>query len=63
MRQYETFELELKGSAPERSWVDIELSATFQCGDQVTTVKGFYAGNDTYKIRFLPECTGNYTWK
>ncbi|MDO4647991.1 MAG: DUF4038 domain-containing protein [Eubacteriales bacterium] len=63
MRQYETFELTFKGNAPEENWVNVDLSATFRWGDTEKTVKGFYAGEDTYKIRFLPECTGTYKWK
>lgn len=63
MRQYDTFELIFKGEEPKESWVAVDLSATFRCGDKETTVKGFYCGDDTYKIRFLPECAGTYEWK
>lgn len=26
-------------------------------------VKGFYDGDGTYKVRFLPQKTGTYMWK
>ncbi len=63
MRQYEMFELELKGKEPEGSFVDIDLEAVFSCEGECKAVKGFYAGNGIYKVRFLPEKAGTYTWK
>lgn len=63
MRQYEMFELEFRGTEPEGSFVEIDLEAVFSCEGEKRTVKGFYAGNGIYKVRFLPEKAGTYTWK
>lgn len=63
MRQYEMFELEWKGEKPEGSWVDIDLAGEFSCDGIITKVKGFYGGDGIYKIRFLPERSGHYTWR
>ena len=63
MRQYETFELSFTGPEPEGSQAVIGLEAEFACGKDVRRVKGFYAGNGTYKVRFLPLKAGTYTWK
>lgn len=63
MRQYEMFELTFQGEEPQDSWVKADLHAVFQCGTERRTVKGFYAGNGTYKVRFLPEQTGMYEWR
>ena len=37
---------------------DIELTATFSGPDTTLTVRGFYDGNDTFKIRFTVWQTG-----
>ena len=63
MRCYETFELSFQGEAPKGSHAEVALSAVFTCGEKKWTVKGFYAGNNTYKVRFLPQTEGEYTWK
>ena len=62
MRQYETFELTFKGEEPAGSFADIDLKAVFTNDGESITAYGFYAGNDTYKIRFFPKKTGLYTW-
>jgi hypothetical protein len=58
MRQYETFELVLQGKEPEGSQVDVDVTAQFTLGGKTTVVKGFYAGNGTYKVRYYPELAG-----
>ena len=69
MRQYEMFELEFQGEEPEGSWTDVDLWARFGWENNeeeaftYQVVKGFYAGNGIYKVRFLPEKIGQYTWK
>ena len=62
MRQYETFELRLTGEKRETDWADIDLKAVFSCEGETKAVRGFYDGNGTYVIRFLPRKTGEYTW-
>ncbi len=63
MRQYEMFELSFQGAQPEGSFADIDLEAVFCCGGEEKVVKGFYAGDGVYKVRFLPEKAGSYSWK
>ena len=63
MRQYETFELQFAGAALTEDYADIPLCAEFTCGGETKTVKGFYDGEGVYKVRFLPEKTGEYRWK
>ena len=41
---------------------DVKFTATFQGADTTVTVQGFYAGNDTYKVRFMPMKTGKWTF-
>lgn len=62
MRQYETFELIFTGAAPVGSEVQADISAVFTNARENTKVKGFYAGNNTYKVRFYAENPGTYEW-
>ena len=63
MRQYETWEITLHGEVLPRGYADTDINAVFICDGNETRVSGFYAGNGEYKIRFLPEKPGIYTWK
>lgn len=62
MRQYEMFELSYTGEILAHGHANIDLAADFMKDGKKTTVKGFYDGDGVYKIRFLPEETGNYTY-
>lgn len=62
MLQNKMFELVFTAPAPAESLAQPNLTAEFVCGSNKTVVKGFYDGNDTYKIRFLPQQLGEYTW-
>ncbi len=63
MKQYQMYELIFQGEEPKGSHVDIELTGTFSINGNETTVKGFYAGDGQYKIRFLPVETGVYDYR
>lgn len=62
MRQYEMFELTYTAPAPAGSQAEIELNAVFSCGGERVAVKGFYAGDETYKVRFLPMRAGEWRY-
>ena len=40
-----------------------ELTAAFTCGEDTITVKGFYTGDVTYRVRFLPKKPGIYAYQ
>ena len=61
-RQYKTFELRFRGPEPEGSEAQIDLAAVFSHGEKEIRVKGFYAGNGAYAVRFLPEESGAYAY-
>ena len=63
MIQYCMNELVYTAPEPQGSYVTADLTAEFVSPSGVKqTVKGFYDGNNTYKIRFCPEETGIYTY-
>ena len=63
MKQFDMVELSFKGAKLEGSWAIIDLQATITNGEDTKTVKGFYDGDGVYKLRFMPEKTGTYTYK
>lgn len=63
MKQYEMAELTFQGKAPQGSYVDVSLTAIIKGAGEQKTIKGFYAGNGTYKVRFLPKTAGTYQYR
>ena len=57
------FEVELKGPAAGNPFVDVQLSAEFKNGDTTIQAPGFYDGDGTYKIRFMPSVEGGWMYK
>ena len=55
MKRYETFELTFFGPKPESSAAQADVRTEFTCGEETWKVKGFYDGEGTYKVRFLPQ--------
>lgn len=56
------FELTLKGSDAGNPFINTTLTATFKHGDKVYVPEGFYDGNGIYKIRFMPDEEGIWTY-
>lgn len=63
MRVYETCELTFSGEEPKKSPALAEITARFQVDGRTKVVKGFYAGNGKYKVRFYPTKEGAYTYQ
>lgn len=41
---------------------EVRISATFTHADRKVTVEGFYDGNDTFKVRFMPDRQGVWNY-
>ena len=41
---------------------DVKFSATFTNGSETKTVRGFYDGNDTFVVRFMPGSEGTWNY-
>ena len=61
VQQWKRFELVLTHTSAGNPFTDVKLSAAFSNKDTSFTVDGFYDGNDTFRIRFMPQQTG--AWK
>jgi hypothetical protein len=60
--QWEVFEVELHGPSTGNPFTDVELSASFSLGNRSVPVDGFYDGKGVYKIRFMPDMLGAWTY-
>ena len=60
--QYEMAELCFQAEPPRGSEADVDLTAVFRRNSRQWTVRGFYAGGDSYRVRFLPEESGTYQY-
>jgi hypothetical protein len=56
------FELTLKGSEAGNPFIDTKLTAEFKHGDKTYRPEGFYDGNGVYKVRFMPNEEGAWTY-
>jgi len=56
------FELELKGPSEGNPFLDTTLSAEFRQGERTLTASGFYDGDGVYRVRFMPEETGSWSY-
>jgi len=60
--RWEVHEVALTGPASGNPFVDVELTATFTLGHRTVTVDGFYDGEGRYKIRFMPDSEGPWSY-
>jgi hypothetical protein len=60
--KWEIFELALQGPSAGNPFVEVELSATFALGHRTVQVYGFYDGSGTYKLRFMPDTEGEWSY-
>jgi len=62
VEQWGLFELNLNGPTTGNPFVDVELSAQFSQGTTHVTATGFYDGAGHYRVRFMPEKSGEWTF-
>lgn len=60
--KYGLFEIVLEGTAAGNPFTEVELKADFRFGHRVVTVDGFYDGEGIYKIRFMPDTEGEWSY-
>jgi len=56
------FEITLKGPSHGNPFTDVQLTAEFKQGDAVFRPEGFYDGDGVYKIRFMPNAPGKWSY-
>jgi uncharacterized protein DUF5060/uncharacterized protein DUF4038/uncharacterized protein DUF5605 len=63
VRQWEIFELELKGPAEGNPFLDVRMSALFSDGSRSVEATGFYDGDGLYRVRFMPDHAGVWRYE
>ncbi len=61
--QWGLFELVLNGPADGNPYLDVELTAVFEADGQTRNVTGFYDGDGVYRVRFMPETMGKWSYR
>ena len=56
------YEISLPGPSAGNPFVDVEIGARFALGHRSIDVDGFYDGQGVYKIRFMPDTPGDWTY-
>ncbi|MGB2807514.1 MAG: DUF5060 domain-containing protein, partial [Sedimentisphaerales bacterium] len=62
VERWGVFELSLSGPSGGNPFVDVELSAEFKQNGRVFEPQGFYDGDGVYRIRFMPDTLGEWTY-
>ncbi len=62
VEQWTIFEIELNGPENGNPFLDVSLAASFIHGDSMITANGFYDGDGTYRIRFMPHKQGLWSY-
>lgn len=61
--RWRTFEVELHGPAHGNPFAEVALRAEFHRGERTLTAHGFYDGEGVYRIRFLPDEEGDWSFR
>jgi uncharacterized protein DUF5060/uncharacterized protein DUF5605/uncharacterized protein DUF4038 len=62
IEQWGVFELELKGPKSGSPYIEVDLSAEFRFQNRSVSVTGFYDGDGSYRIRFMPDMIGSWSY-
>lgn len=63
VEQWGVFELSLHAATTGNPFQDTSLTATFTNGHRSVQVNGFYDGDDTYRVRFMPDTPGHWSYQ
>ncbi|MDD7972818.1 DUF5060 domain-containing protein [Roseinatronobacter alkalisoli] len=63
IEKWGVYEVALSGPSDGNPYLDVELEAQFSFKERIVRVPGFYDGNGTYKIRFMPDTEGTWSYE
>ncbi len=63
IEQWGLFEVALTGPTAGNPFKDVKLTATFTLEHRTVQVTGFYDGEGAYRIRFMPDAPGRWTYE
>jgi hypothetical protein len=62
VERWTLFELSLEGPEEGNPFLDVQLSAQFNTRNRVVEAEGFYDDQGIYRIRFMPDATGAWSY-
>lgn len=63
IEQWGLFEIALPGPSAGNPYKEVTLTAAFTLEHRTVQIAGFYDGDGTYRIRFMPDTPGNWTYQ
>jgi len=58
--KWDVFEQSFSGPATGNPYLEISFTASFTLANRTVTVPGFYDGDGTYRVRFMPDTEGEW---
>jgi hypothetical protein len=52
-----------RGARALNPFIDVTVGARFRRGNRTQDVKGFYDGEGVYRVRFMPDAAGAWSWE
>jgi hypothetical protein len=62
VERWGVFEAALQGPSAGNPYLDVRFGAHFRLAHRVVDADGFYDGSGTYRVRFMPDETGEWTY-
>jgi hypothetical protein len=62
IERWGVFEAKLQGPAGSNPFTEVDLHAAFRQGNRTVSVRGFYDGDGIYRVRFMPDAEGDWTY-
>lgn len=62
VEQWSIFEVTLQGPNDGNPFRDVQLSVEFRSAERSLVVRGFYDGDGTYRVRFMPPAPGRWRY-
>jgi hypothetical protein len=62
VHQWEVFEFVLNGPSTGNPFTEVQWTATFALGHRTIALDGFYDGAGKYKVRFMPDTEGEWSY-
>src|SRR5262245_395413 len=63
VEQWGLYEIALSGPIDGNPFADVTLTAKFTSNGKTVLAQGFYDGDSTYRIRFMPETQGEWRYE
>jgi Domain of unknown function (DUF5060)/Protein of unknown function (DUF4038)/Domain of unknown function (DUF5605) len=63
VEQWGVFETSMHGPVDGNPFADVTFAGIFRIGHRTVSANGFYDGDGVYRIRFMPDQTGDWTFE